>query len=614
MSDPTPLNRWARVEEEDYISLSAAYSLTAEPLPPPPLPSEMPPELLQTIDGNRHLFRIICPVVRDRIMAQLVDHPNQPFVKSVGRVLSTGFHPKLGRDLKDIKLTHDGSRRIRASDKEELLKHRDTEVKAGRYSLAFGTELLPGMHALPQHVVREEGKARTVTDHTSGDYAPNSLLPKKGYSVRGDDITDFIRTLCQAKLEAGDRPLVLFKSDVSKAFRILPMHPYWQARQVVKIDGKYHVDRCNSFGGRASGLYFCAFYSLVLWIAEHKRGIRNLFAHIDDNFSYEFADNLRLYKPSGIMMPSKQAALLELWDDLGIPHEQKKQVHGPALDIVGHAIDIVAMRIDLPERTREKLLDRISTFVSFEDEDKISGYLYRSLAEFQELSGLIEWASQFHRPLRLGAVSLQALITKTSKNCKKDEQPTPQPERLRVSRAIFRELAWLVAHIKHRKASPLYSVLHKNALEVYCDATPIGIGFYCESLQRGYRQNIPFKSPFDDTVYSNAYSIVRAIEWASSVEPRRDSIRIYCKDKAAVAMFARYRPHKIEHCKILMDAVDCITANNITLRVSDDATNKDASNIASLLVRGGSSKLQGLVPRNYRSVKDWKSILDRPDV
>ena len=76
----------------------------------------------------------------------------------------------------------------------------------------------------------------------------------------------------------------MWKSDISRVYRLLPMHPHWQIKQIVTIDGDRHVDRCNSFGGGASCRLFCTFMSLVLWIARHVKAIYDLFAYIDNGF------------------------------------------------------------------------------------------------------------------------------------------------------------------------------------------------------------------------------------------------------------------------------------------------------------------------------------------
>jgi hypothetical protein len=112
-------------------------------------------------------------------------------------------------------------------------------------------------------------------------------------------------------------PLWLLKSDVSQAYRRLSMHPAWQMRQVVTVDGRRHVDRCNNFGGRASAMIWCAFMSLVLWIANFVVLIEAILAYMDDTFGHDENPTLVLYRPYNLLLPSKQVRLLQLWDDIG---------------------------------------------------------------------------------------------------------------------------------------------------------------------------------------------------------------------------------------------------------------------------------------------------------
>ena len=65
---------------------------------------------------------------------------------------------------------------------------------------------------------------------------------------------------------------------------------------------------------------------VVLWIAIFVKGIHDLFAYVDYSFSWEFADNMLWYEPYQKFLPVKQTKLLQLWDELQIPHEESKQV------------------------------------------------------------------------------------------------------------------------------------------------------------------------------------------------------------------------------------------------------------------------------------------------
>ena len=82
-----------------------------------------------------------------------------------------------------------------------------------------------------------------------------------------DSISDLGAALLRYRHTHPDAKLVMFKSDVSAAYRRLPLHPLWQIKQIATIDGVRHVDRCTTFGGRGSCRCYTAFMGLVLWIA-----------------------------------------------------------------------------------------------------------------------------------------------------------------------------------------------------------------------------------------------------------------------------------------------------------------------------------------------------------
>ena len=79
-----------------------------------------------------------------------------------------------------------------------------------------------------------------------------------------DSISDLIGALLRYCKRHPKTTLILFKSDVSAAYRRLPLHPLWQVKQIVIIDGIRHVDRCTCFGGRGS----CRDYT-ALMSSEH---------------------------------------------------------------------------------------------------------------------------------------------------------------------------------------------------------------------------------------------------------------------------------------------------------------------------------------------------------
>ena len=75
-------------------------------------------------------------------------------------------------------------------------------------------------------------------------------------------------------------------------------------------------------------MIWCAFMSLVLWIANFIVMIEAVLAYMDDMFSHDDNTVLVLYCPYKMLLPSKQVQLLQLWDDIGLPHDREKQEYG----------------------------------------------------------------------------------------------------------------------------------------------------------------------------------------------------------------------------------------------------------------------------------------------
>jgi hypothetical protein len=126
------------------------------------------------------------------------------------------------------------------------------EICLGHVSESFGTDLYPGMYSVPMHTVPKPNsdKLHLVVDHTAGDYSLNSMIECdviKGTKL--DGLHSLGVSLLRFHEQHPNVELVLFKSDVSQAFRHLPMHPLWQVKQILTVHGQRHVDQNNNFGG-----------------------------------------------------------------------------------------------------------------------------------------------------------------------------------------------------------------------------------------------------------------------------------------------------------------------------------------------------------------------------
>jgi len=204
------------------------------------------------------------------------------------------------------------------------------------------------MYSMPVHAVPKPGtsKFRLVTDHSAGQFALNLMISQDDIAgVTLDNVQHLgngLHHFCQMHW---GKNLQLWKADILEAYRHMPMHPLWQVKQIVSFGDKCYVDRRNIFGGQASQRIYHAFMALVIWIAIIKIFIFYLYIYVDDSFSFEHRDKMELYTPYHKVLPRNLCKLLWLWDRLGIPHEERKQVFGQELPIIGFDVDPNVMRV-----------------------------------------------------------------------------------------------------------------------------------------------------------------------------------------------------------------------------------------------------------------------------
>lgn len=127
------------------------------------------------------------------------------------------------------------------------------------------------MDASPIHAVPKphSEKLWMVINQSAGPFSPNSMISReniKGFPL--DDIRHLGASLLAHHRGNPTQCLVVFKSDVAEVYRLLPMHPLWQTRQIVTIDGEHNINRNNCFRGHGSAGIYISFDGLVTWIAK----------------------------------------------------------------------------------------------------------------------------------------------------------------------------------------------------------------------------------------------------------------------------------------------------------------------------------------------------------
>ncbi|EGF99631.1 uncharacterized protein MELLADRAFT_94193 [Melampsora larici-populina 98AG31] len=328
---------------ESHQGTAVNSSINADPLPAaPPLSSD--PLAAYAIKRRPDIFKINCSIYLKNLKFLLKNHPNKPFVNSIILGLTDGFWPISSKPSEETVFNPNHASGPKAE--EVLFKTRDKELKLNRFSPPFFT-LLPGMKVSPLCLATNpsSGKVRMCTNMSFGCPSLNDLIKKEDMKIDLDGIPYFIPFLLYHYF--GKNKFILWKSDVDAAFRNLPVLRQWQFRQIVKIGNSFHADQNVNFGCSSLPKLWCAFFSLILWIAYYEFNITNLNAYMDNSWGIGLELDMVSFKGKTIHL--NQAQFLPIFDFINLPWAWEKQVFGSTLDIIGYSVDCLELSISLPE-------------------------------------------------------------------------------------------------------------------------------------------------------------------------------------------------------------------------------------------------------------------------
>ncbi|TFK38309.1 hypothetical protein BDQ12DRAFT_606353 [Crucibulum laeve] len=287
---------------------------------------------------------------------------------------------------------------------------------------------------------------------------------------------------------------------------------------------------------------------LVLWIATFVYQLEDIFGYIDDAFSWDLEGHTLLYEPYNKTMPAKQAHLLQLWDTLGIPHEESKQMWGSMLTIIGFEVDPNAMTISMPLQACTNLINKLHEFAHPNQ--------WYPLHEFNQLAGWMNWALNAYPLLCSG---LSTLYNKMS-----GKSQSHQP--VHISTALCRELLWFAEHIKHSNGICILSSLKWSAdnadFVAYSDACPSSMGFWIPSLSLGFQCQTD--RPSSAIFYLEALTLLSGPHWiVTNICPQCSTqIVLYTDNSNTVSMFNTLHAQPSLY-PILLTAVDLTLNHNV---------------------------------------------------
>ena len=144
------------------------------------------------------------------------------------------------------------------------------------------------------------------------------------------------------------------KTDISDAFKLIPVHPSYWPFQGIHWDGKFYFYSRLVFGSRSSPKIFDNLSQAICWIAQHCFNISNILHLLDDFLTLDHPQH------SG----ERTMALLSLiFKSLGVPTAPHKTV-GPtcSVEYLGIVLDSERMEARLPEEKRIRISSLLRSF------------------------------------------------------------------------------------------------------------------------------------------------------------------------------------------------------------------------------------------------------------
>ncbi|GAA5960013.1 hypothetical protein JCM10213_003703 [Rhodosporidiobolus nylandii] len=506
----------------------------------------------------------------------LADHPNGAWVESLLWCAEHGFWP-----------CHDGEPPVPPPTKEakrarkRLFPEREedqaVQEEKARAAVAKG-QFSPAVDRLPlgallsaQFILRRtpEAKPRLIDDH-----AASGLNGGIGHAPAVyDRVSDLVFLLRYLGYLDDDFPLyaVVWKLDVSDAFKLLLMHPAWQFRQGVAVaylqpDGsrrvRYHLAWRAAFGSKASPYLWTSLMAGVHWAVQKRSTLapvprplspsspsasparllrRRPLTYMDDSFGIDLSGETRDVEHDGETraMPVEQAETVEVWDDWGVPWGWGKAESGRVIEICGIVVDLDAGTLTLAKEKVDLFALEVRSFLGSDDR-------LQPLRRWRQVTGWGNWALTvfpYGRPL------LTPLYDKIA----------PHSGRLRSSpytgvytnKAVRSSLYELVRQLQHGEPLSMHDPglsrwTYSDAdVVVHCDACTdsddgdSGLGYWFELDGRRHHYYSRLGRRYKSIQFLETLVVSHVVRSFSSLRSSRPSIRrLLVRTDSSPAVFA----------------------------------------------------------------------------
>ena len=264
-----------------------------------------------------------------------------------------------------------------------------SEMSTGRIFGPVG-KLPEKFHCAPLGLVpkKSKGEFRVIHDLS---YPPgqsvNEYIPQECTNVEYQNVYDAILMLSEIGQGA-----FMAKTDIEKAFRLIPIHPDDQNLFYIHWRNQWYIDRAMQMGCSSSCQIFQNFSNAISWIARSKLSIPIV----------SYLDDFMLGSASKETGQGNLEKFLGMCSEIGLPMSAKKTFQPEqVMTFLGFEIDTCKREIRLPDDKIQKCREEI---------DQLVGRKKTRLRYLQSVIGLLNFACQVILP---GRAFLRRLIDVT---------------------------------------------------------------------------------------------------------------------------------------------------------------------------------------------------------
>ena len=261
-----------------------------------------------------------------------------------------------------------------SSNTEVVHQKVQSELKLGRFAGPFNKPPYENFKCSPLALreKKESGKYR-ILHNLSFPYDErfvNTNIPRDEATVQYASLKDSIKIIQNVS-----HPAYMAKSDISEAFRLIPISPKDYHLTGFFFQG-YYYDRCLPMGCASSCKIFERFSTALKWILENKFGVHNVVKILDD-FMFIESDYNKCAK--------SLQAFIKLCSDVGVPLAVHK-TEGPT-----NVITFLSIQLNSIQMIAQLPPDKIAQYT--EDVKQALLMSKITLRELKSLTGKLQFAT-----------------------------------------------------------------------------------------------------------------------------------------------------------------------------------------------------------------------------